>query len=302
MADKYGVSLKVFNPLVKMMEDECIELKESIRAKVREMRKKKAKGEAAASASTSKTPTSTPSHSRSASPTKSAIRDAKLTPSLTSSAKRKVAFSLPDVVSASEDDEGIFAPETPSKKRPRRASSSASSAAATRVMPVSKAAASSLSEEEGEDVEMAEADISTPLRPKPRLVTAPASAWGTPPVAGPSTPRRPMATPMHAYRTPPSARIQLLSRLTDDDEEDQEEEEEAVDDAGTSEGDGGEDDALPPSRRFRPVFLDRMQWVQRAPRLAHDRAAAERRTRDLVRRWGHPFELLQRASAEVPAR
>ena len=38
--------------------------------------------------------------------------------------------------------------------------------------------------------------------------------------------------------------------------------------------DEDEDDALPLSRRFRPVFLDRVQWAQRAPRLARERAAA----------------------------
>lgn len=108
-----------------------------------------------------------------------------------------------------------------------------------------------------------------------------------------------MATPTHAYRTPPSARIQLLSRLTDDEDNDAEEAE--ADDAEASE-DGCDDDALPPSRRFRPVFLDRIQWAQRAPRLAHERAAAERRTRELVASWGHPIELFQRSSgASVPA-
>jgi len=87
----------------------------------------------------------------------------------------------------------------------------------------------------------------------------------------------------------------LLSRLTDDEEEadvdvdDVEEASEGVDDY--------DEDTLPPSRRFRPVFLDRVQWAQRAPRLAHDRAAAERWTRELVGRWGHPVELLRRASA-----
>ena len=102
-----------------------------------------------------------------------------------------------------------------------------------------------------------------------------------------------MTTPKHAYRTPPSARIQLLSRLTDDEDD--------AEDAEVSEEDDGEDDALPPSRRFRPVFLDRVQWAQRAPRLAHDRAAAERRTRELVGRWGDPVELLRHASVKVPA-
>ena len=104
-----------------------------------------------------------------------------------------------------------------------------------------------------------------------------------------------MATPTHAYRTPPSARIQLLSHLTDDEDDDV-----GVDghNAEASENDGDGDEALPQSRRFRPVFLDRVQWAQRAPRLVHDRATAERRTRELVGRWGHPLELLQRALAE----
>ena len=104
-----------------------------------------------------------------------------------------------------------------------------------------------------------------------------------------------MATPTHAYRTPPSARIQLLSRLTDD------EDEADVDEEAGEEVNDCDDDALPPSRRFRPVFLDRVQWAQRAQRLTHDRAAAERRTRELVGRWGHPIELLRHASAEFPA-
>jgi hypothetical protein len=110
-----------------------------------------------------------------------------------------------------------------------------------------------------------------------------------------------MATPTHAYRTPPSARIQLLSRLTDD-EDDDAEADLGVDGAEASEDDDCDDDALPQSRRFRPVFLDRAQWAQRAPRLAHDRAAAERRTRELVGRWGHPVELLlgRTLGAEVP--
>ena len=111
-----------------------------------------------------------------------------------------------------------------------------------------------------------------------------------------------MATPTHAYRTPPSARIQLLSRLTDD-EDDDAEADLGVDGAEASEDDDCDDDALPQSRRFRPVFLDRAQWAQRAPRLAHDRAAAERRTKELVGRWGHPVELLlgRGSATEVPA-
>lgn len=216
------------------------------------------------------------------------------TPTLTSGSpvkRRKVAFSQQSV-SASEDDEGVFALETPSKKRPRRASSSSSASSSMRVMPVSKAELATASttttsspfEGEGEDVEMADAAVSTPSRHKRQLVAAL-------PVAGPSTPRRPLATPTYAYRTPPSAQIQLLSRLTDDEDDEE--------DAEASDEEDCDDDALPPSRRFRPVFLDRVQWAQRAPRLAHDRAAAERRTKELVGRWGYPFELLRRASAEV---
>jgi len=74
------------------------------------------------------------------------------------------------------------------------------------------------------------------------------------------------------------------------------------DDAEASEGEeDDDDDTLPPSLRIRPVFEDRVQWAQRAPRVAQDRAAAESRTRELVGRWGYPFELLQRASARAPA-
>jgi hypothetical protein len=312
LVNKYGVSLKVSNRLVKMLEDECVDLKESILATLKEMRKKMAKvgasasasgaaaAAAAATASTSKTQTSmsTPSHSRSASPTKSAMRDARLTPSLPSSAtKRKVAFS--DMVSASEDDEGVFSPETPSKKRPRRAAAASSA----RVMPMSKAASASSSEEgtAGEDIEMSDAAIAAPTStpPRTRLVAASTSTSGAAsPIAGPSTPRRPKTAPTHAYRTPPSARMQLLSGLSDDEDEAATVRGDA--EAGEEEEDG-DDDTLPPSRRFRPVFLDRAQWAQRAPRLAHDRAAAERRTRELVGRWGYPFELLRRASTKAPA-
>jgi hypothetical protein len=89
----------------------------------------------------------------------------------------------------------------------------------------------------------------------------------------------------------------MLSVLSADEEEvddvaaGAEEEDSAV--AGDEDADVSDhDDALPLSHRFRPVFLDRAQWVQRAPRLARDRAAAERRARELIARWGHPFELL----------
>ena len=56
--------------------------------------------------------------------------------------------------------------------------------------------------------------------------------------------------------------------------------------------DEDEDDALLLSRRFRPVFLDRVQWAQRAPRLAREHAAAEKRTGEFVARWDHPLEAL----------
>jgi len=86
----------------------------------------------------------------------------------------------------------------------------------------------------------------------------------------------------------------MLSLLSGD------EEDEGVDEATAAaavvvaaEERGDDDDALPLSRRFRPVFLDRAQWAQRAPRVARDRAAAERRTKELIERWGHPFALLR---------
>ncbi|KAH8989113.1 hypothetical protein EDB92DRAFT_906280 [Lactarius akahatsu] len=268
LVDKYGVTLRVFSRLVKMLEEECVDVKESIKGTIRELTKKTG-GDAP-----SKTP-ATPSQSRPASPTKSALRTASsLTSSLTGSVKRKVAFSLSDI-SASEDD---VPPETPSK-RPR-------TTPRTRTLPVRKTASTSSSEEASEDIEMSDA-------PPPPLVASE-------PVAGPSTPRRPKATatPTHAYRTPPSARMQALAIFSDD-EDGEAEEEMAVVDAHADVGQV--DDALPLSRRFRPVFLDRVQWAQRAPRLARERVAAEKRTRELMERWGHPLEALQLAIAEAAA-
>jgi len=315
LVDKYGASLKTFSRLVKMLEDECVDLKESISVTIKEMRKKKAKmtdaGVGAGEDSTpSKTPLSTPAQSRSVSPTKSALRNASLTPALTSSAKRKVAFSLADLslsTSASEDD---LAPETPSKRPRTRTTPRRAAAAAARVLPVRKAdkdkekvESASSEEAEMEDVEMLMSNADTPTRAQQtRTPRTPRRLVASEPVAvaGPSTPRRPPATPTHAYRTPPSARIRPLSLLSgdgdddgDDVDVDLDEAEEAVKEGDNAEAEAGsEDGALPPSRRFRPVFLDRAQWAQRAPRLARDRAAAERQVKELVERWGHPFGLL----------
>ena len=85
--------------------------------------------------------------------------------------------------------------------------------------------------------------------------------------------------------------MQTLAIFSDDDGDCEPEDEMAV-----VEDDDEVDDALPLSRRFRPVFLDRAQWAQRAPRLARERAAAENRTRELVERWGHPFQAIRLAT------
>jgi hypothetical protein len=322
LVDKYSVSLKVFSRLVQTLEDECVDLKESIRGTIREMRsKKKEKANTTSTTSTTTTPMSTPSrpqsqpHSQSASPTKSALRDASRTPSLASgSAKRKVAFSLSDA-SASSDDDGIFLPETPSKRprtTPRRPT--ASSASAARTWPVRKASSpgsvSATSEEDAEDVEMLDAQpLSTPTL---RRLVAPE------PVAGPSTPCRSVcapATPVRAYRTPPSARSQVLSVPSADEEEANDmaaEEEEGSEGAPATPRDDDDDaeandnnDALLLSRRFRPVFLDRVHWVRSGPRLARGHVAAEGRTRELIERRGiygstllqrpHVFRILRRS-------
>jgi hypothetical protein len=91
----------------------------------------------------------------------------------------------------------------------------------------------------------------------------------------------------------------MLSLLSGDEEdEDVDEEAEAAEEEGGDDDDDDDDGgALPLSRRFRPVFLDRAQWAQRAPRLARDRAAAERRMKELIERWGHPFTFLRHDTA-----
>ena len=47
---------------------------------------------------------------------------------------------------------------------------------------------------------------------------------------------------------------------------------------------------LPPSRRFRPVYLDYKQWNARDPRLARIWKKAEMRKQALVKRCGHPLD------------
>ena len=93
----------------------------------------------------------------------------------------------------------------------------------------------------------------------------------------------------------------MLSLLSGGEEdEDVDEEEAEAEAAAAAAEEGGDDDdggALPLSRRFRPVFLDRAQWAQRAPRLARDRAAAERRMKELIERWGHPLAFLRQDTA-----
>ncbi|KAI0263982.1 hypothetical protein BC834DRAFT_884865 [Gloeopeniophorella convolvens] len=266
----YGASSKMFNLLLELLEEGCTDVKQSITDTIQELRKGKG-GKPARDPSQAAT---TPSQSRPASPTKSALRNASLTPSVASSSKRRVMFEpLPPKVGGNasnddDDDDGIFVHETPSK-RPR----TTPRASAARVLPVRKFNSASSG---SEDTEMPDA---------PLLVASE-------PVAGPSTPRRPKPAPTHAYRTPPSQRIQALSLLSDDDGGLETPE-------AAPEAEEVEDDTLPPSRRFRPVFLDRVQWAQRAPRLAQDRAAAERLAKELMERWGHPFEALRVAAAGV---
>ena len=93
----------------------------------------------------------------------------------------------------------------------------------------------------------------------------------------------------------------MLSLLSGDEEGEGVDEEAEAAVEGEGRDDNDDDDALPLSRRFRPVFLDRAQWAQRAPRLARDRAAAERRMKELIERWGHPFAFLRHDTASEVA-
>ncbi|KAI0043728.1 hypothetical protein FA95DRAFT_1562990 [Auriscalpium vulgare] len=279
LSKKYNVSFKTLSQLVQFMDERLHVAKERLLGAVNELRR--AKG--------APKPAPAPTASRPASPTKSALR-ASGTPSVAGGTKRKVAFSA--ATSDDEEDEG-FVPDTPSK-RPRMSSS-----------PVKYKTPRTLTREQ-----VFPLDMKTPIPPpvlqgvasSSKLVqdysasevdessdamdvdveSEPASEPEAAPVAGPSTPRRARAQPIVAAEYTPRPRRKEAPKmheviLEDDEDEDEEEEE----------------DALPASRRFRPVLLDRAQWAQRAPRLMRQRAAAERSKRALVERWGHPFEALR---------
>ena len=47
---------------------------------------------------------------------------------------------------------------------------------------------------------------------------------------------------------------------------------------------------LPPSRRFRPVYLDCKQWNARDPRLARIWKKAEMHKQALIKQSGHPLD------------
>ena len=47
---------------------------------------------------------------------------------------------------------------------------------------------------------------------------------------------------------------------------------------------------LPPSRRFRPVYLDCKQWNARDPRLAQIWKKAEMHKQALIEQCGHPLD------------
>ena len=60
---------------------------------------------------------------------------------------------------------------------------------------------------------------------------------------------------------------------------------------------GKVDDALPLSCRFRLEFLDRVQWAQRAPRLARERVNVWLPRSGLGNWWSYPLEALRLAAA-----
>ncbi|KAF8273544.1 hypothetical protein EI94DRAFT_1795286 [Lactarius quietus] len=134
LVKKHGVLLKIFPCLMKMLEEECVDLKESIEGMIKEMCKKKASSNAS-----SKTPTPTPSHSKSLLLAKSALHmhTTSLLPSHTSSMEHKGASLLSDI-SALENNNSVFPPETPSK----------CPFTTLRIIPIYKKAESSPSEED----------------------------------------------------------------------------------------------------------------------------------------------------------
>jgi hypothetical protein len=60
-----------------------------------------------------------------------------------------------------------------------------------------------------------------------------------------------------------------------------------------------EDLDLPPTRRFRPVYLDCKQWNARDPRLARIWKKAEMHKQALIKQCGHPLNRYRRIDVEM---
>ena len=56
---------------------------------------------------------------------------------------------------------------------------------------------------------------------------------------------------------------------------------------------------LPPSRRFRPVYLDCKQWNARDPRLARIWKKAETHTQTLIKQSGRPLDRYRHVDVEM---
>ena len=56
---------------------------------------------------------------------------------------------------------------------------------------------------------------------------------------------------------------------------------------------------LPPSRRFRPVYLDCKQWNARDPRLARIWKKAEMHKEALIKQCGHPLDRYRHVDVEM---
>ncbi|OBZ71238.1 hypothetical protein A0H81_08398 [Grifola frondosa] len=247
LLDNYDISADEYEEITHILNARCKGVAAKIMEKVAEFRTLRASAAARNSALKSKSATTTP--------TKTPIH------------KRKVAFDGPII---EEDELDII--ETPSKRRKLstplnstplrilptpRTSSRLSARGDTNLFPAPAASSSQLTLDlmqaaESED-ELAAEMITSRIMLSETFVSQ---------TAAPSTPRRPRAisqpSSVHTSEHETPRRRSRAASATQPEQE------------------------LAPRRRFRPVFLDQYQWVQRDPKLEREWKAAEQLRRQMV--------------------
>jgi len=272
----YSLPTKTFKAVVAALDKQCEGVADQIKTYLLQ---KRSADQASDSSQASHVPLPNPNPaSPQKSPVKSAIRPRKgmSTPMTTPSKKRTVAFLHQSSgghdggdYDKNNNKNNVPFPETPTKKRRIGDGPSSADRMRTRSSSPNKCTTASTT------AFHTALKGSSPAKPP---------VAQQPPVAGPSTPRRPRyatasdvtATPVHATSRPSTLPSSSPSR---------------------SQGQTTPARPPPTRRRFRPVFLEQRQWCARDPKVERMWAAAETLRDEMVELYGRPFQQMLQSAA-----